>query len=98
MESVESIRAALLPGMRTYSIDLKDACLHIFIHLKSRRFLCVFFKGRAYQFKALPFGLSSAPWLFIIVAKEFASLIHNQNMTLNQFLDNWMDWAMSRER
>ena len=39
IESVESIRAALLPGMWTYSIDLKDAYFHIPIHPKSRRFL-----------------------------------------------------------
>ena len=39
MESAESIRSALLLGMWTYSIDLKDAYFHIPIHPKSRRFL-----------------------------------------------------------
>ena len=39
MESTESIRAALLPEMWTYSIDLMDAYFYIPIRPKSRRFL-----------------------------------------------------------
>ena len=58
----------------------------------------MFFKGERYQFRALPFSLSLAPWLFTMVAKAFASLIHTQNTTLHQFLDNWLGWSMSRDR
>ena len=53
------------------------------------------FNGESYQFKALPFSLSLAPWLFTMVAREFASLIHTQNTDLHQFLDDWLGWAMS---
>ena len=98
MESAESIRAALLPGTWTYSIDLKDAYFHVPIHPKSRKFLRVSFKGQVFQFRALPFGLSSAPWIFTMVAREFASLIHSQNTALHQFLDDWLGRAMSRDR
>ena len=97
MESGEPIRAALHPGMWTYSIDLKDTYFHIPMHPKSRKFLRVSFKGQAFQFKALSFELGSAPWLFTMVAKEFASLILSQNTVLHQFLDNCLGQAMYKE-
>ena len=72
MKSPESCRTTLLPGTWIYSINQKDAYFHIPIHPKSRRFLLVSFKGENYQFRALPFSLSSAPWLFTMVDREFA--------------------------
>jgi hypothetical protein len=97
MESAESIRANLRQGMWTYSLDLKDAYFHIPVHPSSRKFLRVCFRGTVYQFRALPFGLSSAPWLFTQVAKEFASLVHQEGTFLHQFLDDWLGRAPSRE-
>ena len=55
------------------------------------------FKGQDFQFRALPFGLSSAPWIFTMVTREFAPLIHTQNTALHQFLDDWLGRAMSRD-
>ena len=97
IESIESIRPAVLLGMWMYSIDVKDPYFHIPIHSKSRRFLRVSFKGESYQFRALPFCLSSAPWLFTMVARKFALLIHTQNTALHQFLHGWLDQAMFRD-
>ena len=63
MESAESIRATLLPGMWTYGIDLKEAYFHIPIHPESRRFLRVFFRGESYQFLLVSARLpGSLPW------------------------------------
>ena len=39
------------------------------------------------------FGLSSVPWLFTMIAREFALLILSQNTALHQFLDDWLGWA-----
>ena len=43
MGSAESIRASLLQGWWTFSIDLKDAYLHEPIHPESRKFMRVCF-------------------------------------------------------
>ncbi len=40
------------------AIDLKDAYFHVSILPRHRPFLRFAFKGRAYQYKVLPFGLS----------------------------------------
>ena len=90
MESADSIRAALLPGWWTVSIDLKDAYLHVPIHPSARKFMRVVVKGRVYQFKALPFGLSPAPWLFTKIVAEVKAMVHGQGIQLHQFLDNWL--------
>lgn len=46
------------------TIDLKDAYFHIPIHHRHRKYLRFAFGGIAYQFNALPFGLSLAPRVF----------------------------------
>ena len=98
MESAESIRASLLPGWWTFSVDLKDAYLHVPIHPASRKYLRVCFEGKVYQFKALPFGLSPAPWLFTKVVSEVKAMVHGQGIQLHQFLDDWLGKADTREK
>ena len=52
------------------SIDFKDAYFHIPIHSQSRKYMRFHLQGWSYQFTALPFGLSTAPMEFTMVAKE----------------------------
>ena len=70
METPETIRTSLQQGEWVASIDLRDAYFHIPIQEQSRKYLRFHVKGRTYQFKALPFGLSTAPLEFTVVAKE----------------------------
>ena len=90
METPASIRSALRPGMWVFSLDLKDAYFHIPIHPSSRKFLRICFLGKVYQFRALPFGLSSAPWLFTKVMAEVKGLVHQEATSLFQYLDDWL--------
>ena len=60
---------SLQKGDWATSLDLRDAYFHIPIHRKSRRYLRFFFKGKIYQFRALPFGLSVSPYVFSRVLK-----------------------------
>ena len=61
METTASIRRSIPPGTWTVSIDLMDAYLHIPIHPASRKFLRLSLEGTVYQFRALPFTISTAP-------------------------------------
>ena len=56
------------------------------------------FEGRVYQFRALPFGLSPAPWLFTKVVSEVKGMVHSQGIQLHQFLDDWLCKASSRKQ
>ena len=58
---METIRTSLQVGEWVTSIDFKDAYCHIPIHSQSRKYMRFHIQGQSYQFKALPFGLSTAP-------------------------------------
>ena len=60
METPETIRSSLQVGEWVTSIDFKDAYFHIPIHSQSRKYMRFHIQGQSYQFKALPFGLSTA--------------------------------------
>ena len=64
METAETIRTSLQPGEWVTSIDFKDAYFHIPIQEQSRKYLRIHVQGQTYPFKALPFGLSTAPLEF----------------------------------
>ena len=64
VENVSCLKTLLLPGDFMTNIDLKNAYLSVSVHETSRKFLRFLLKGTSYQFKALPFGLCSAPRIF----------------------------------
>ena len=70
METPETIRTSLQAGEWVTSIDFNDTYFHIPIHSQCRKYMRFHVQGRCYQFKALPFGLSTAPMDFTVVAKE----------------------------
>ena len=70
METLETIRTSLQKGEWVTSIDFKDAYFYVPIQEQSRKYFGFHIQGWTYQFKALPFGLSTAPMAFTIIAKE----------------------------
>ena len=47
-------------------------------------------QGRSYQFKALSFGLSTAPMEFTVVAKEVNLMALQKGIRIHQYLDDWL--------
>jgi len=90
MENIQSIWASLLPGNYTFSVDLQDAYFHVPVHPDSRKYLRFAFADKVYQFRALPFGLSTAPWVFTRVVSEVKLLAHLQGIQLYLYLDDWL--------
>ena len=64
METVASVLLSVREGDFLASLDLKDAYFQILIHGSSRKLLRFMSEGTVYQFKALCFGLSTAPQVF----------------------------------
>ena len=90
MESLQSIWGALLPGNFTISIDLQDAYFHVPIRRSFRKYLRISHEGRVYQFRALPFGLSTAPWLFTRIMNTIKEVVHLRAIQLYLYLDDWL--------
>ena len=54
-------------------------------------------QGETYQFKALPFGLFTAPMEFTVVAKEVKFLAMKKCIRIQQYLDDWLVRARSHQ-
>ena len=95
METPETIRSSLQQGEWVTSIDFKDAYFHIPIQEQSRKYLRFHVQGQTYQFKALPFDLSTAPLQFTVVAKEVKLMAIHKGIRIHQYLDDWLVRARS---
>ena len=97
METPETIRTFLQQGEWVTSVDFKDAYFHIPIQEQSRKYLRFHVQGRTYQFKALPFGLSTAPMEFTVLAKEVKLMAIHKGIRIHQYLDDWLVRAKSQQ-
>ena len=97
METPETIRTSLQAGEWVTSIDFKDAYFHIPIHSQSRKYMRFHLQGRSYQFKALPFDLSTAPMEFTVVAKEVKLMALQKGIRTHQYLDDWLVRASTHD-
>jgi hypothetical protein len=88
MEATKSVAAAILPGDWAVSLDLRDAYLHIPVHPDYQHYLRFYFEGRVYQFKAMSFGLASAPLIFHSIIKAFIAPLHTLGLKLHFYLDD----------
>ena len=79
------------------SIDLWEAYLQVPVQPESRPFLRFVSKGRVFQFKALCFGLSTAPQVFSRVMAPVSAILHTMGIRMRRYLDDWLVQSSSRE-
>ena len=80
------------------SLDLKDAYFQIPIHGSSRKLLRFMSEGTVYQFKALCFGLSTAPQVFTRVFAAVSAWAHARGIRLLRYLDDWLVLSSSEKK
>ena len=94
MTTPRTVTNAMHKGDWAVSIDLKDAYFHVPIHVRSRRllrFAIVTNDGlRVFQFRALPFGVTSAPRIFTKVILPLGHHAYLHSVCLLQYLDDWL--------
>lgn len=98
MDNIATVRSALVKDMWACRLDLKDAYFHIAIHPKSRHLLRFCVGRQCYQFKALPFGLSVAPYFFTQIVNAVAGVLRRQGVNMILYLDDWLVLNQSREK
>ena len=86
METVASVLLSVREGDFLASLDLKDAYFQIPIHGSSRKLLRFMSEGTVYQFKALCFGLSTAPQVFTRVFAAVSAWAHARGIRLLRYL------------
>ena len=80
MGTIQSVLLSVRQGDWMASIDLMEAYLQVPVPPVSRHFLCFMFQDTVYQFKALCFGLSTAPQVFTMVLAPVSALLHSMGV------------------
>ena len=96
MASLKDESQSLHRGDWAATIDLKDAYLHVPIAAQHRRFPRFWWKGSSYQFRRLPFGLSSAPRTFTRLTLPLVTLCRANGVRIIVYLDDFLVLARSR--
>ena len=76
------LQGCILPYTNSQSVQE----VHVFSH-----------PGSVQPFKAQPFGLSTAPMEFTVVAKEVKLMALQRGIRIHQYLDNWLVRATSHQ-
>ena len=88
MESSNTIRNILQVGDYFFTADLTMAYNTIPMHQSSKKYLRFWWHGKPWQFKALPFGLTTAPWIFSLVMSDMAKYLHKHSIICVFYLDD----------
>lgn len=95
MEDIKTTLRLVRPDCYFASIDLKDGYLHIPINKNYRKFLRFNFDNKFYEFKALPFGLCTAPYIFTKILKPVAQKLREKGIVLVIYIDDILIIARS---
>ena len=79
------------------SLDLQDAYLQVPVHPESHRYLRFCIGPQTFQFRALCFGLSSAPQVFTRVMAPISSIMHHFGYRILRYLDDWFVLGSSHQ-
>jgi hypothetical protein len=102
METLGSILQSLHLGDWMYSLDLKDAFLHVPIHVDSQKYLRFAYlddqdKVKVFQWVVLPLGLTSSPRVFTKLLVPVVRFMHSQGHRLNPYIDDLIGAATSSD-
>ena len=102
METLDNCLTQLKKGMFAAKVDLKDAYFQILIHPSSRKYLRIAIQSDArkqmvLQFRALPFGLSSSPYVFTKVVSKIGQYLRERGIEIFQYLDDWLLFNTCRQ-
>jgi len=75
-------------GDYSLSYDLTSGYYHVALHPHSRRFVGFQWKGVYYQYNCLPFGLSTAPWVFSKIIRELVMYWRAKGINILPYLDD----------
>ena len=98
METMASIRASIQPCHWGVSLDLTDAYFHVPIHPRSRKYLRFSHGSEVFQFRALPFGISTAPQVFTRLMGVVGAHLRLRGSVLLQYFDDWLLHQLDRRR
>ena len=98
MEGLHLLPDLIQPGDWMIKLDLKDAYLQVPIHPDHQKFLVFEWNDLFYQFKCLPFGLSTAPRVFTKLLRPIVGFLRQVGCRLIIYLDDILLLHQDREQ
>ena len=88
MEGISSLRDLVQKRDFFCKVELKDAYLTVLMSSASQTLLGFQWNGRQFQFRALPFGLVPAPWIFTKILHPVIAVLRQWGYRLVVYLDD----------
>lgn len=97
MEDIRTVLKLLNHDCFMATIDLKDAYFLVKMNENSQKYLRFLFNKEMYEFKVLPFGLSSAPYVFTKLIRPILAHLRLQGVTIINYLDDFIIISESKQ-
>ena len=88
MTTLKEVGQSIRHGDWSITIDLRDTFLHVPVHKEYRRYLRFAWMERIYQFKRLPFGLTSSPQVFTDITRPLVEHCRIKGIRVIFYLDD----------
>uniref|UniRef100_A0A914YLL5 Reverse transcriptase domain-containing protein n=1 Tax=Panagrolaimus superbus TaxID=310955 RepID=A0A914YLL5_9BILA len=98
MENLLMVKDLITKGAFMAKMDMKDAYFGVPIKREYRKYLCFQVNGQMYAFRALPFGLATAPRVYTKVIRPIAAYLRKLGINLIVYLDDWLFLADTAEK
>ena len=98
MDHLKIVLSTLKPQFWGVSIDLSDAYFHIPIRPSHWKFLRFSIAGQILEFKALPFGPTTAPRVFTKVVSAIVQFLRTNGVWVLTYLDDWLLYSPSHSK
>ena len=97
MEGIRMLQGLIQEGDWLVKLDLKDAYLTVPIASNHRKFLRFWWDRQPWEFSSLPFGLSSALYVFTKLLKPVVGTLRQLGIRIIVYLDDMLLMAQSKE-
>ncbi|KAG6438798.1 hypothetical protein O3G_MSEX000234 [Manduca sexta] len=98
LEDIRTATKLMTSGCFMATIDLKNAYYLLSITNSDRKYLRFLFQGTLYEFTCLPFGLSTAPYVFTKIMKPVVFHLRSLGLLSVIYLDDFLCIADTYEK
>lgn len=90
MEDLSTATKLISPNSFMATIDLEDSYLLVPVHVSCQKYLRFLFQGEIFEFTAMPFGLSSAPYIFTKIMRTVVATLRERGFLSVIYLDDFL--------
>ncbi|EAL73842.1 hypothetical protein DDB_G0267210 [Dictyostelium discoideum AX4] len=97
MEGIKNLPSMVKQGYYMVKLDIKKAYLHVLVDPQYRDLFRFVWKGSHYRWKAMPFGLSTAPRIFTMLLRPVLRMLRDINVSVIAYLDDLLIVGSTKE-